>query len=414
MIRLLLALVLALWTGAAGAHPFLTRNLRVLHLAEEGGRLVVYYRLTLPLVVGAGIVPPAPDAPVPAAPYTIPSRESGAAFWYADIARIVADPAGLGARILAGHVLRDPDGAQLTGRLLSVAVHPKGYVPPFDDVPQARAATRPVPWPREVTRIDSGYVLVDAAIAYDLAPGVRRLSLASMLSPGALGEAGTVNLIVDHRAGGAVFYRIGGLLADPVVIAPSVWEGFASFVGGGIEHILEGADHLAFLICLVLGAGGLGALASRITGFTVGHSVTLAAGFFGVVPAGAWFAPSVEAAIAFSILLAALATLTGRGGPGLFLVTLSLGLVHGFGFSAALRDLLAADGPNVVPALAGFNVGVELGQLAVGLSVYAAFRFLRDGRADRPARLVAVGACMAVAAFWLIERVPVVWAAAVG
>jgi len=64
--------------------------------------------------------------------------------------------------------------------------------------------------------------------------------------------------------------------------------------------------------------------------------------------------------------------------------------------------------------LAGFNVGVELGQLAVGLSVYAAFRFLRDGRADRPARLVAVGACMAVAAFWLIERVPVVWAAAVG
>ena len=164
----------------------------------------------------------------------------------------------------------------------------------------------------------------------------------------------------------------------------------------------------------MLGAGGLGALASRITGFTIGHSVTLAAGFFGVTPAGAWFAPSVEAAIALSILLAGLATLTGRGGRGLFLVTLGLGLVHGFGFSSALRELLAADGPNVVPALAGFNVGVEIGQLAVGLSVYAAFRWLRQTGTARPARVVAVTACMAVAVFWLFQRVPVVWAAALG
>ncbi len=163
-----------------------------------------------------------------------------------------------------------------------------------------------------------------------------------------------------------------------------------------------------------MGAGGLGTLASRITGFTLGHSATLAAGFFGLAPSGAWFAPGIEAAIAFSILLAALATLSGRGGPGLFFVTLALGLVHGFGFSAALRDLLSADGPNVLPALAGFNLGVELGQLAVGLGVYALFRLLRDGRAERPARLAALGACMAASSLWLVERVPVLWTAATG
>jgi hypothetical protein len=78
-----------------------------------------------------------------------------------------------------------------------------------------------------------------------------------------------------------------------------------------------------------------------------------------------------------------------------------------------LRDLLATDGPNVIPALAGFNIGVELGQLLVGRSVYALFRWLRQfERIERPARVCVVAAAMAMAVFWLAARVPAFWAAA--
>jgi HupE / UreJ protein len=409
------ALLALLATLPAFAHPFMTRNVRVVQFDTlPDGRLVAYWRITLPLLVGRGIAPPVPGTPVPSAPYTRGVWESGAAFWYADAAAIARDPHGLGRLVLEGHTLA-ADSMPVAGELLSVAAHPKGHVPPFDTPAQARAATQPAAWPTDMAEIDSGYVVVDAAIAYSLPLGQTRFTLSSSLSPGALGEATTTNMFIDRRGGGAVYYRATGLLAEPVVVAPGLLEGMASFVRGGIEHILSGPDHLLFLLCLVLGAVSLGALAWRITGFTVGHSITLAAGFYGLAPKPVWFEPGIEAAIAASIVLAGMSTLVGRGGQALVLVTLGIGLIHGFGFSFALRDLLAADGPNVLPGLAGFNIGVELGQLAVGLAVFFAFRWLRrDAAAERRARFTAICAAMAIAVVWLLDRVPAVWAAAVG
>jgi hypothetical protein len=416
LIRALLLAVLAagpVLATAAAAHPFITRNLRVVHFSNGAdGRLIAYMRLTLPLLVGGDVPAPAATGPVTAAPYTVARRESGMAFWYADIAAITRDPDGLGRLLISGTTLA-ADGVAVPGTLLGVAVHPRGHVPPFDDVAEARAAVAPTPWPPDVTEIDSGYVLVDAAVAYPVPPGTHRFTLSSTLSPGPLGEPGTVNLLVDHRGGGATYYRIGGALTDPVVVAPGPLEGMGTFVTGGIGHILEGVDHLLFVICLVLGASGIGALASRITGFTVGHSITLAVGFFGLAPKPAWFEPGIEAAIAVSIVLAGLSTLLGRGGRMLILVTVGIGLIHGFGFSYSLRDLLSADGPNVVPGLAGFNIGVEIGQLMVGLSVYALFQWLRRFEVtERRARLCVVVAAMVVASVWIVDRVPAVWVAA--
>ena len=183
-------------------------------------------------------------------------------------------------------------------------MHPRGHVPPFDTVAQAAIAVAPVPWPDDVTEIDSGYVIVDTAVAYSVPRDIRRLTISSRLAPGALGEATTVNLIVDHRDRDAVYYRATGLLTEPLVVAPGPLEGAGTFVRGGIDHILSGMDHVLFVACLVMGATSVGALASRITGFTLGHSVTLAAGFFGFAPRTAWFEPGVEAAIAASILVA--------------------------------------------------------------------------------------------------------------
>ena len=410
---LLAVLLMVLAALPAGAPPMITRNVRVVHFdTAVNGDLLAYFRITLPLVVGRGVPRPAPGAPVPPAPYTTGRWESGVAFWFADIAAIARDPQGLGRLVLEGHTLT-ARGQVVPGRLISSGIHPKGRVPPFDTAEQARAATQPAPWPADLTELDSGYVLVDVAIAYTLPAGARRFELASTLAPGALGEAGTVNLFVDHRGGHAVYYRVPGLLEAPVVVAPGLFEGIGSFVVAGIWHILTGTDHMLFLVCLVLGASTLGQLAWRVTGFTVGHSITLAAGFYGIVPRPAWFDPGVEAAIAASIVLAGVSSLLGRGGRAMPLVTLGLGLVHGFAFSSSLRDLLAADGPNVVQGLAGFNAGVELGQLAVGVVVFAVFRGLRRfATAERRVRFGTVALATAMAVIWLVERVPAVWAAA--
>jgi HupE / UreJ protein len=412
-VLLALLLALAALAAPAGAHPLITRNLRVVHFATaDNGDLLAWYRLTLPLVVGRGVPMPAPGTPVPSAPYTLGRWDSGVAFWFADIPAIVRDPEGLGRMVLDGHSLT-ARGAPVPGRLISVAIHPKGHAPPFDTPEQARAAASPGPWPADVTEIDSGYVLVDVAIAYTLPPGARRFELSSTLDPGALGEAGTVNLFVDHRGGRVVYYRVEGLLPDPVVVAPGLFEGIGSFVLAGAAHILTGADHLLFLLCLVLGARRLSALVWRVSGFTVGHAIALALGFYGLLPRPAWFDPGVDAAMAASILLAGAACFIGRGERAMPLVTLGLGLVHGLAVADALRDLLAADGPNVIQGLAGFNAGVELGQLAVGFLVFALFRALRRFAAtERWARFGAVGLAMAVAVVWLVERVPAVWAAA--
>jgi hypothetical protein len=286
-------------------------------------------------------------------------------------------------------------------------------VPPFDTPGQARTAATPTPWPADVTEIDSGYVVVDAAIAYTLPPGAHRFELSSTLAPGALGEAGTVNLFVDHRGGRTVYYRAPGLIDAPMVVAPGLFEGILSFVVAGVAHILSGADHLLFLLCLVLSAPTIAALAWRVTGFTAGHAIALVAGFYGVVPRPAWFDPGIDAAIAVSIILAGASGLFGRGGPAVPVLTLGLGLVHGLAVANSLRGLLAADGPNVIQGLAGFNLGVELGQLAVGVAVFALFRALRRFTAtERRLRFGAVALAMAVAAIWLVERVPAVWAAA--
>ena len=399
-------------TGSVHAHPLTTRNIRVIHLDAVGSDVVAYIRLTLPLLVGNGVAQPSADMAVPVAPFTLPRRESAQPFWYADIDAIRSNARELGRLVVVGHGVA-VDGATIPGRLLSVAVHPRGHVPPFDTVAQAAIAVAPVRWPDDVTEIDSGYVIVDTAVAYSVPRNIRRLTVSSRLAPGALGEATTVNLIVDHRDRDAVYYRATGLLTEPLVVAPGPLEGAGTFVRGGIDHILSGMDHVLFVACLVMGATSVGALASRITGFTLGHSVTLAAGFFGFAPRTAWFEPGVEAAIAASILVAGLSSFLGRGGRFLILVTTAIGLVHGFGLSFSLRDLLAIDGPNILPGLAAFNVGVEIGQLGIGLSVFLLFWALRPfGRTDRGLRFATVAACVVIALVWLVDRVPAVWHAA--
>ena len=154
----------------------------------------------------------------------------------------------------------------------------------------------------------------------------------------------------------------------------------ASFVLLGIEHILTGWDHLLFLLVLLLRGGGWLSLAKIVTAFTVAHSVTLALAVLDVVTLPDRL---VEAVIALSIAAVAaenlvLSPVVARR----WIVSFCFGLVHGFGFSAALRELgLPAHG--LLLSLFGFNAGVEIGQALVVAVALPSLALLRRTRWER-------------------------------
>jgi hydrogenase/urease accessory protein HupE len=172
----------------------------------------------------------------------------------------------------------------------------------------------------------------------------------------------------------------------------------------GVEHILTGYDHLAFVLGLLFLVGFNKRLLFTITAFTAAHSLTLAISALGLL---ALRPPPVEATIALSIMLVAgealheRQTLSKRW-PAL--VAFLFGLVHGLGFAGALQEI-GLPQKHLAVALLTFNVGVELGQLlvvAVAFAIYRAFsRRPQFGAARKPA-LYAIGS---VAAYWSIARI---------
>src|SRR5262249_53156006 len=162
---------------------------------------------------------------------------------------------------------------------------------------------------------------------------------------------------------------------------------------------------------LRIGAVGLTNLLWRATGFTLGHTVTLTAGSFGLVPAAPWFVPAIEVAIALSIIYAGTVALLGRAGGATFLITAAIGLLHGFGFSFVLLRILQIDSPTLWPSLLSFNLGVEIGQIGVILLVWPVLQ-AAERWAPRYAaygRAAIVVPAIAVAAMWTIERANLVW-----
>ena len=139
------------------------------------------------------------------------------------------------------------------------------------------------------------------------------------------------------------------------------------FVLLGIEHIVTGYDHLAFLLALLLAGGSLGRNAKIITSFTVAHSLTLALATFGLVNV-----PSaiVEPVIAASVVFVGVENLLKRRLTSRWLVTFVFGLVHGLGFASILREMgIGGFGVRVAVPLLSFNLGVELAQIAIAALV---------------------------------------------
>jgi hypothetical protein len=200
------------------------------------------------------------------------------------------------------------------------------------------------------------------------------------------------------------------------------WQGasavLAVFVPSGIEHILIGPDHILFLVGLLLLGGSLGTLVSIVTAFTIGHSITLSLAALDVVSPPASL---IEPAIALSIVFVGADNLlvqrdrtvdlegrstTARPRDIRAWVAASFGLVHGFGFASVLKEFglpITALGWS----LFSFNLGVEIGQLAIVLVVARLLSAVstRSPRARRGVVTAGSIAVIAAGSYWFIERV---------
>jgi hydrogenase/urease accessory protein HupE len=181
------------------------------------------------------------------------------------------------------------------------------------------------------------------------------------------------------------------------------------FLAAGIEHILSGPDHLLFLAGLLLLGGSIGRLAAIVTAFTLAHSVTLALAVLDVI------APPpalIEPLIALSIVYVGISNLrTSGAGDWRALTAGAFGLIHGFGFAYALREMQLPR-RDLGWSLFAFNCGVELGQLGVVLITMTIFDALKKSGLVSPRRLVVGGSVVVAVAglFWLVERGIALWA----
>lgn len=194
-----------------------------------------------------------------------------------------------------------------------------------------------------------------------------------------------------------------------VSAVPDRWQVARTYFVIGVEHILAGFDHLLFVIALVLLLQRGWSVVAAATAFTIAHSITLAGNTLGLI--GLPQAP-VEASIALSIVFLAVEIIKSRPGtPRLservpWVVAFLFGLLHGFGFAGALREIGLPE-TDVPMALLTFNLGVEAGQMLIIAATVAVLsvmtRFAPQVR--QPAVVGSTYIIGAVASFWFIERI---------
>jgi hypothetical protein len=271
----------------------------------------------------------------------------------------------------------------------------------FDSYERARTHVSGAP-PSPDVELATSQALVDVMLEYPIASAHSRVSISTRFEAAGVRSVTVLRFRMAEGAERAFqFHGNSGL----VRLDPRWFQAASRFVVDGFFHILGGVDHLLFLLCLVIPFRRLGALVVIVTSFTVAHSVTLIASAYDMAPAALWFPPLVETLIAASIVYMALENIVSPALDRRWVVTFAFGLVHGFGFSFALRDSLQLAGSHVLTSLLSFNVGVELGQLLVLVLVVPALDALfRFGVPERIGAIVLSALVAHTGWHWMTER----------
>jgi len=231
------------------------------------------------------------------------------------------------------------------------------------------------------------------------------------------------SLLFDIDAMHRGLAHIGGqtvILRDPAPVwialdEPRSFASFASFVKEGVWHIWQGIDHILFLLCLILpavfqrrtqrwaAADSLRDVCKEVfetvTAFTLAHSITLVISAVGLLSLPQRF---VETAIALSVVAAALNNIL-RTVDARWAVAFALGLLHGFGFSSVLIDL-GLPSHELIGALLGFNLGVELGQAAIVGALLPVLFWIRRTLAYQALLWAGSGTVAIIASMWSYQR----------
>jgi hydrogenase/urease accessory protein HupE len=203
-------------------------------------------------------------------------------------------------------------------------------------------------------------------------------------------------------------YLEGGAVSDPIRLSgggqAGQWETFFNYIPVGFDHIVpKGLDHILFVLGLFLLSTRASPLLWQVTAFTLAHTVTLALSALGYVSIPtAIVEPLIAASIVYVAIENTLTTGLSRWRP---MVVFGFGLLHGLGFASVLGEFGLPDNA-FVPALIGFNIGVELGQLAV-IAIAAALLWTWAARQPWYRRMVSIPASLAIAAvgaFWVVQR----------
>jgi hypothetical protein len=211
-------------------------------------------------------------------------------------------------------------------------------------------------------------------------------------------------------------------------VEPSVWRVLGDFLAWGVHHILVGYDHIAFLLALLLAVGRVRQLVVIVTAFTLAHSATILLAAMELVRL-----PSAitEALIAAALVYVAAENLVPQGGTlkgsrtprveapaakppaphaisraprGRAVLAFGFGMVHGLGFAEVLRDRLAETPGGIIAPVLAFNLGVELGQLAIVVLAFPLLLWLRRRLGERRVLRWGSTAILALGLFWLGSR----------
>ena len=326
-----------------------------------------------------------------------PSRGPG----YLDIARAEAPMRDAATVWIAQNIqLYEEDARLPDGQLMAV----RASLPSDQSFQSYATALAHVNGPRLPDDIELPWeqAMLDTLLEYPIASDTSRFAIAPQLHRLGTRVTTALRLITPGRAERAFeLHDDAGL----VWLDPRWHQAAWRFVQSGFFHILGGVDHLLFLLCLVIPRRRMRALILVVTAFTVAHSITLIGSAYDLAPSALWFPPLVETLIATSIVYMALENITGTALRRRWILTFAFGLVHGFGFSFALRESLQFAGSHLLTSLVAFNLGVEAGQILVLLVLVPALGLLFRYTVEERIGTIIVSALVAHTAWhWMSER----------
>jgi hypothetical protein len=197
------------------------------------------------------------------------------------------------------------------------------------------------------------------------------------------------------------------LPGDPglVRLDPEWHQSARQFLALGFRHFVDGLDYLLVLLCLILPFRRPNALGVVAGAFTIGYSVTLLAGSYGILPAALWFPPLIETLVAASLVYLAAENIVGVTLHRRSLAAAAVGLIYGYAFSSALRQSLQFAGSHQLLSRLSFTAGVDLAQLlvlAIGAPVLVLL--LRYVMKERVGTIVLSGLAAHSAWHWMTAR----------